>query len=122
MKRRKFKICERVYRPAVLPVGFDVSLSCFAALSVAFEKRSRFRNLLCLAQCPDRGRQCHSCCRARWRVLLAQQLLRFGGPWHEFAIETHPVSFERLPNSGSFDRAAHPLKNLPLQQRIIEES
>ena len=49
MERRELKVCERVYRPAVLPVGIDVSLSCFATLSVAFEKRSRFWNLLRLA-------------------------------------------------------------------------
>src|SRR6185437_13768537 len=122
MERREPKICERVYRPAVLSVGIDVSLSCFAALSVAFEKRSRLWNLLRLAQRPDRGWQCRSRCRAGWCVLLAQQLLRFRGPRHEFAIEADPVCFERLPNSGSFYGVAQTLQNLALQQRIIKES
>jgi hypothetical protein len=53
-------------------------------------------------------------CRTGGCVLIAQQLLRFDRPGHDFRVQANPVRFQALPESGTIHGFTQPIKNLVL--------
>src|SRR4030095_7687841 len=60
--------------------------------------------------------------RADGGVLLSQQFLRFGRPWHQFAIQEHPVSIELAPEPGGFGGGLQAGEKFLFQTLIVKKA
>jgi hypothetical protein len=56
--------------------------------------------------------------RARWGVLLAQEFLGFCRPRHQFAIQTHPVGFQVIPDVGRVQGGMHANQEIIFQAQV----
>ena len=114
-------------RPAVAPVGVDVTLGrASGALAVALEQRAQRPAPRAAGRARAR-RTASGERRARRRrptggVLAAEQLLRLRRPGHQLAVEADPVGLELLPEAGGVERRAHAVEQLRLERRVVEEA
>src|SRR6185312_7170595 len=123
MKRSQFQIVQRIDRPAILAICLDVAPGQYFALTIARRSFSQFQPaLLSLTEqsysaSQSRARSCPDC-----GILLEEQRLRFDGPGHQLAVQTHPIGLELFPEMRALQRLTQPLQQRTLQGKIIKEA
>ena len=97
-------VSQRVYWPAVAPVGRAILLHSGQTPLVG---RFQFRSRRTLPDCLHHGRKRPNSSHAHGSVLSLDQLPGLRRPRHQFAIQTEPVGLELFPESGVRDGRLH---------------
>src|SRR4051812_47323522 len=106
-----------------MAIGFNILGDHFASIPIPIEQWLHFGLAAGgLLQCRYGFANTRPRCGAGWRVLLAQEFLRFRGPGHEFAIETEPIGREIFPKTSLANGKSNTLEKFTFKSRVREEA